>query len=60
VKRQNVNTWTNMLSPPAEGNFYDKHGKSLKSAMVQDYDKQGKWTNLTTTTNLPLADDHGN
>jgi hypothetical protein len=29
MERQNVNMLTNMLSPPAEGNFYDEHGKSL-------------------------------
>jgi len=32
-----VNTMTNMLSPPAVENFYDKNGKSLMPAMVKDY-----------------------
>jgi hypothetical protein len=29
----------NMLHPPAEGNFHDKHGNALKPAIVQDYNR---------------------
>jgi hypothetical protein len=32
--KHNVNLLTNMLSPPAEGNSYDEHGKSLKLVIV--------------------------
>jgi hypothetical protein len=32
--KYNVNIPTNMLSPPAEDNFYEEHGKSLKLAKV--------------------------
>jgi hypothetical protein len=39
---------TNMLLLPAEGNFCDEHGKSLKLAIVQDRNRHmGKQTNLT-------------
>jgi hypothetical protein len=36
ARQINVNILMNMLSPPAEGNFCDKHGKGLKPARVQD------------------------
>jgi hypothetical protein len=35
--KRHVNILTNMLSPPATDNFYDENGKSLKPAIVSDY-----------------------
>jgi hypothetical protein len=37
--KRHVNIMTNMLSPPAAENFYDKNGKSLTPAMVKDYNR---------------------
>jgi len=30
---------TNMHYPPLEGNFCDKHGTAVKTAMIQDYNR---------------------
>jgi hypothetical protein len=35
--KRNVNIFTNMHRPPAEGNFCDQYGNTLKPAIVQDY-----------------------
>jgi hypothetical protein len=35
--RWSVNTQTNMHYPPLEGNFCDKHGTAVKTAIIQDY-----------------------
>ena len=34
-----VSILINMHSPPAEGNFCNKHGKSLKPATLQGYNR---------------------
>jgi hypothetical protein len=36
---QNVRILTNMHSPPLEGNFCDEHGKTMKLAIIQDYNR---------------------
>jgi len=38
----------NMHCPPAEGNFCDEHGNTLKPVTMQDYNKHmGMWTEVT-------------
>jgi len=51
-----------MSSPPAEGNLYDKHGKALKLAIIQDCNRhKGMWTNWTAWQTLAsLAGGPGN
>jgi hypothetical protein len=36
--KRNVNMLTNMLSPPAEGYFYEEN-QSLKPAILRDYNR---------------------
>jgi hypothetical protein len=36
---QNVCILTNMHSQPLEGNFCDEHGKAMKPAIMQDYNR---------------------
>jgi hypothetical protein len=38
---RDVNMLVNMHHPPAEGNFCDEHGNSLKPAIVQNYNTHG-------------------
>lgn len=35
----NVNVLKNLHSPPLEGNFCDEHGKAMKPAIIQDYNR---------------------
>jgi hypothetical protein len=37
--KQNINMLTNMHHPPAEGNFCDEHGNTLKAAIIQGYNR---------------------
>jgi len=37
--KQNVNILTNLHSPPLEDNFCDEHGKAMKPAIIQDYNR---------------------
>jgi hypothetical protein len=37
--KRDMNMLMNMHHPPAEGNFYDEHGNTLKSAIAQDYNR---------------------
>jgi hypothetical protein len=37
--KQNVNALKNLHSPPLEGNFCDEHGKAMKPAIIQDYNR---------------------
>ena len=37
--KQNVNILMNIHSPPLEGSFSDKHGKAVKLATLQDYNR---------------------
>jgi hypothetical protein len=34
--KRDKNLLTNILHPPAEGNFCDKHGNALKPAIIKD------------------------
>jgi hypothetical protein len=38
-----VNILTNTLSPPAMDNFYDENRKSLKPAIVRDYNRRTEY-----------------
>jgi hypothetical protein len=43
--KSDVNMLTNMHHPPAEGNFYDKHGSALKPVIIQESNRlTWKWT----------------
>jgi hypothetical protein len=45
--KQNINILTHTHHPPAEGNFCDEHGTTLKPALIQDYVRRmGMWTKL--------------
>lgn len=35
-----------MHYPPANGNFFDEHGKALKTEMLQDYSRHMRYINL--------------
>jgi hypothetical protein len=50
--KRHVNMLTNMHHPPAQGNFHDEHGNTLKPVIIQDYnqhmgyvDKSDRMTN---------------
>lgn len=60
--KQNMNILTNMHHPPAEGNFCDEHGNTLKLALIQDYVRcMGTWTKLNVCWIFtPSADGCGN
>jgi hypothetical protein len=37
--KRHVNMLTNMNHPPAEGNFHDEHGNTLKPVIIQNYNQ---------------------
>jgi len=39
----------NMHSPPLEGNFYDQHGRAVKPATIQDYNRHVGCVDKLTT-----------
>jgi len=41
--KQKVNTLTNIHSLSLEGNFYDEHGKAMKPAMIQNYNRHMRY-----------------
>jgi hypothetical protein len=41
--KRHVHTLTNMHYPPAEGNFHDQHGNTLKPAIIQDYNQHTEY-----------------
>jgi hypothetical protein len=48
-----VHILMNMHSPPLEGNFCDEHGKVMKMAVIQDYNRHmgymGKSDHMTNS-----------
>jgi hypothetical protein len=53
--KRHVNMLTNMQHPPAEGNFRDEHGNTLKPVIIQDYNQHMGYVNRSDRMRNPYS-----